>query len=91
MTKADIIEKVAETNGFSRKDSVELVETVLEIMKSTLESGENLKIACFGNFVIRQKATRRGRNPQTGETITIETRRVLTFKPRAVFKESLNQ
>jgi len=59
MTKSDIIEKVAESNGFSRKDSVELVDTVLEIMKSTLESGENLKIACFGNFVVRQKATRR--------------------------------
>ncbi len=90
MTKADIIEKVAETNGFSKKESIELVETVLEIMKSTLESGENLKIACFGNFVVNLKATRLGRNPQTGEEMTLSGRKVVTFKPSNVLKQKLN-
>jgi integration host factor subunit alpha len=60
-------------------------------MKSTLETGEKLKIAGFGNFEVKQKADRRGRNPQTGETITIEARRILTFKPSNVLKTAINQ
>lgn len=91
MTKADIIEKIAETNGFTKKESVEMVETVLEIMKSTLESGENLKIPCFGSFVVREKANRRGRNPQTGEEMTISCRKVVTFKPSKVLNKILNK
>jgi integration host factor subunit alpha len=59
-------------------------------MKDTLEAGENLKISGFGNFEVRQKADRRGRNPQTGETITIEARRVLTFKPSSILRRSVN-
>lgn len=76
MTKADIFEKVQEGIGMTRKESAEMVEAVFSIMKSTLESGENLKISGFGNFVVKQKADRRGRNPQTGETLTIEARRI---------------
>ena len=60
-------------------------------MKSTLEQGETLKISGFGNFVVKQKKDRRGRNPQTGETLTIESRRVLTFKPSALLKEAINK
>lgn len=90
MTKADLAEKISEINGFSKKESVELLETVFEVMKSTLQSGENLKIACFGNFVVRQKANRRGRNPQTGEEVTIPSRKVVTFKPSNVLKQRLN-
>ena len=66
------------------------MEVVLSIMKKTLESGEPLKISGFGSFIVKQKADRRGRNPQTGETITIEARRILTFKPSVVLRQAVN-
>jgi integration host factor subunit alpha len=91
MTKADIFEKVQETIGLSKKESAEMVEAVFSIMKSTLESGENLKISGFGSFIVKQKADRRGRNPQTGETITIEARRILTFKTSNLLKDQINR
>ncbi|BBA70610.1 integration host factor subunit alpha [Geobacter sulfurreducens] len=91
MTKADIIEQIAEKTGFTKKESVELVELVFETMKDTLESGENLKISGFGNFNVKQKSDRRGRNPQTGEEITIEARRILTFKPSVILKNAINK
>lgn len=90
MTKADLIERIHQTNGFSKKESSDLLETVLGIMKDTLEKGEKLKISGFGNFEVRQKRDRRGRNPQTGETITIEARRVLTFKPSSLLRRAIN-
>jgi len=68
-----------------------LVEAVFSLIKSTLESGEKLKIAGFGNFEVKQKADRRGRNPQTGETITIEARKILTFKPSNVLRLAINK
>jgi integration host factor subunit alpha len=91
MTKADIIEKIYDKVGFSKKDSAELVELVFDIMKTTLENGEKIKIAGFGNFVVKEKSDRRGRNPQTGEEITISARRILTFKPSQVLKASINE
>ena len=75
----------------TRRESAELVEAVFAIMKSTLESGENLKIPGFGSFVVKQKADRRGRNPQTGESLTIEARRILTFKPSPLLKAAINK
>jgi len=90
MTKADIFERVAEKTGFGKKESVEMVELLFNVMKSTLESGEKLKITGFGNFEVKQKADRRGRNPQTGEEITIQARKILTFKPSNMLKESIN-
>ena len=91
MTKADIAEKIQVTIGLTKKESSEIIEAVFFIMKSTLESGENLKISGFGNFVVKQKNDRRGRNPQTGEAITIEARRVLTFKPSNLLKVAVNK
>ena len=91
MTKADIFEKVQVGMGLTKKESADLVETVFSVMKSTLESGENLKISGFGNFVVKQKADRRGRNPQTGEALTIEARRILTFKPSGILKDLINK
>ncbi len=91
MTKADIVEKIYEKVGFSKKESAELVELVFDIIKDTLESGDKIKIAGFGNFVVKEKADRRGRNPQTGEEITISARRILTFKPSQVLKASINK
>lgn len=90
MTKADIAEKIQATTGITKKESAEIIEAVFSIMKTTLESGENLKISGFGNFVVKQKNDRRGRNPQTGEAITIEARRILTFKPSNVLKSAIN-
>lgn len=91
MTKADIFEKVSANTGLSKKESAELVEAVFSLIKSTLESGEKLKVAGFGNFEVKQKADRRGRNPQTGETITIEARKILSFKPSNILKLHINK
>jgi integration host factor subunit alpha len=90
MTKADMVEKIYEKIGFSKKESAELVETVFDIIKCTLEKGEKIKIAGFGNFVVKEKSDRRGRNPQTGEEITIVARKILTFKPSQVLKSVIN-
>jgi len=90
MTKADIIESVYEKVGFSKKDSAEIVEMVFDTIKETLEKGEKIKISGFGNFVVREKNSRIGRNPQTGEEIEISARRVLTFKPSQLLKNALN-
>ena len=91
MTKAEIVEKVSTTLKLSKKESQELVESVFSLLKSTLENGEDVKISGFGKFEVKQKKDRRGRNPQTGETITIEARRILSFKPSAVLKTAVNK
>ena len=90
MTKADIAERIQDGTGLTRKESAEMMEEVFSIMKSTLEQGENLKISGFGSFVVKQKSDRRGRNPQTGETITISARRVVTFKPSTILRAAIN-
>ncbi len=90
MTKADIVQRVAEAVDCTRNEAYDLVESVFALMKDTLESGENLKVSGFGNFEVKQKADRRGRNPQTGEAITITARRVLTFKPSGILKQAVN-
>ncbi len=90
MTKADIIENVYLTVGFSKKDSAEIVELVFDTIKETLERGEKIKISGFGNFIVRDKKSRVGRNPQTGKEIEISARRVLTFRPSQVLKNALN-
>src|SRR5205823_1119372 len=76
--------------GFSKKEAADLVDLVFETMKETLGRGEKIKISGFGNFVLRDKRQRRGRNPQTGEPLTIDERRVLTFKPSPILKAALN-
>jgi integration host factor subunit alpha len=91
MTKADIVETIYERVGFSKKESAELVETVFEVIKDALVGGEKVKFSGFGNFIVRQKNARKGRNPQTGEEIQLEARRVLTFKPSLVLKNILNE
>lgn len=90
MTKAEIIEKIFSRIGFSKKESAEIVELVFDTIKTTLESGEKIKISGFGNFVVRDKKPRVGRNPQTGEEIEISARRVITFRPSQVLKAALN-
>ena len=90
MTKADIIESVYEKVGFSKKEAAEVVEMVFDTIKQTLERGEKIKISGFGNFIVREKKSRVGRNPQTGEEIETSARRVLTFRPSQVLKNALN-
>jgi integration host factor subunit alpha len=91
MTKAEIIESVNKKVGLSKRESTRIVDTVFDIIKATLEREENVKISGFGNFVVRKKRSRRGRNPQTGQEIEISSRKVLTFKASPVLKRALNQ
>jgi integration host factor subunit alpha len=92
MTKAEIVQALySKVGGFSRKESAELVDLVFEMMKETLGRGEKIKISGFGNFVLRDKRQRPGRNPQTGQPIRISERRVLTFKSSQILKQALNQ
>ncbi len=91
MTKADIVQAVySRLGGFSKKESADLVDLVFETMKETLGRGEKIKISGFGNFVLRDKRQRQGRNPQTGDPITITERRVLNFKASQLLKLALN-
>jgi integration host factor subunit alpha len=92
MTKADIVQAVyTRLGGFSKKESADLVDLVFETMKETLGRGEKIKISGFGNFVLRDKRQRQGRNPQTGEPIVITERRVLNFKASQLLKQALNE
>jgi len=89
MTKADIVEKVAEKCGISKKDSIDMVESVFNVLKTTLENGEDIKISGFGKFEVKNKHERKGRNPQTGESIIIDARRILSFKPSIILKNAV--
>ena len=91
MTKADLIESIYEKIGFSKKEPADIVEMIFDTIKETLEKGSKIKISGFGNFVVRSKRPRMGRNPQTGEEIEISARRVLTFRPSQVLKSALNR
>lgn len=92
LTKADFVEAVyTQIGGLSRRDSAEIVDLLFEGIKETLARGEPVKISGFGNFLVREKKARVGRNPQTGRDIEISARRVLTFKPSQVLKDQLNE
>src|SRR5690606_25397705 len=90
MTKADIVEALYQKIGFSKKEAADLVELVFDTIKNTLAQGAKMKISGFGNFVIREKRSRIGRNPQTGQSIEISARRVLTFRPSQVLRAEVN-
>ena len=91
MTKVDIVNAVySRVGGFSKKESAALVDLVFDTIKETLGRGERVKVSGFGNFVVRHKKPRVGRNPQTGTEITISERRVLSFKASQVLKAALN-
>lgn len=90
MTKADIVEALYEKIGFSKKEAADLVELVFDTIKGTLSQGQKIKISGFGNFVVREKRSRVGRNPQTGQSIEISARRVLTFRPSQVLRAEVN-
>ncbi len=92
LTKANIVESLHEhVGGFSMKEAAEIVETVFDAIKDTLEHGRKIKISGFGNFTVREKKPRRGRDPRTGGEITISARRVLTFKTSHGVQGGLNK
>ncbi len=90
LTKAHIVEALSEQNGYAKKQSVNAVETLLEIIKRTLESGEDVLISGFGKFCVNQKSERRGRNPATGEDMMLEPRKVVTFKCSGKLRDKIH-
>jgi len=90
LTKADIIAAIHQELGFTKNQSIELVEQLLEIIKSTLEKGEDVLISGFGKFCIKEKRERRGRNPATGGDLILRPRRVVTFKCSGRLREKVN-
>jgi integration host factor subunit alpha len=91
LTEAHNLDAVAEANGITRQKSIETVEILLELIKSTLESGEDVMISGFGKFQVKDKKKRRGRNPATGENMILEPRRVVTFKCSGKLRDKLNK
>ncbi len=90
LTKAHIIGSIQSQFDISRPESSRLVESLLETIKATLVNGEDVLISGFGKFIVKGKAARRGRNPQTGGDLTLEPRRVITFKCSALLREKIN-
>lgn len=90
LTKADIVKAIEEGNGFTKKKAVETVETLIEIIKGTLATGEDVLISGFGKFQVRNKSQRRGRNPATGDDLMLRPRRVVTFKCSGKLRDKVN-
>jgi len=91
MTKADIAKVVHERVGLTKKESAQIVESVLDVIRDSLEQGDNVKLSGFGHFIVRQKHARRGRNPKTGTDITIAPRAVVTFRASPLLKNKLTR
>ncbi len=91
LTKNDLVKALAKENGYPFNQTVELVETLLEIIKSKLASGEDVLISGFGKFRVKEKHERRGRNPATGESMMLAPRRVVTFKWSGRLRDKINQ
>lgn len=89
ITKADIVERVYDRIGFSKKEAADLVELVFETIKGELQRGEDVKISGFGKFEVNKKKDRIGRNPRTGEQMIITARRVISFKVSQVLREMM--
>jgi len=90
LTKVDIIESIYEKLGIPKKDCVRIVESVFEIIKDDLDKGNDVMISGFGKWTVKAKKKRKGRNPQTGESLMIDARKVVTFKPSQVLRGSVN-
>jgi integration host factor subunit alpha len=90
LTKSQITDAIAEQNGFTKNKSSETIETLLEIMKKTLASGQDVLISGFGKFCVKEKRERKGRNPATGEDMMLASRRVVTFRCSGKLKDRIN-
>ena len=90
LTKIQIVESIQSQTGFSKNNSLEIVENLLEIIKSTLASGEDVLISNFGKFCVREKKERKGRNPATGDAMMLAPRKVVTFKCSGKLRDKIN-
>ena len=90
LTKAKLVETIKNQTGFPKNRSSEIVEKTLELIKRSLESGEDVLISGFGKFCVKQKAERKGRNPATGEAMMLEPRRVVTFRCSGKLRDKIN-
>jgi integration host factor subunit alpha len=90
LTKADLVDALYEVLDFRRVESLQTVESLLEIIKQTLENGEDVLISGFGKFCVKEKAQRKGRNPATGDDLILSPRKVVTFKCSPVLREKMN-
>ena len=90
LTKADLVDDLTR-KGYKRKEAVQLVESLLDIIKATLERGEEVLLSGFGKFFVKDKKRRRGRNPQSGEDLILAGRRVVTFKYSSVLRDKINR
>lgn len=90
VTKAHIVEKLFARNIFTKGESAHIIETLFELIKQSLENGEDVMISSFGKFLLRTKNQRRGRNPQTGESLMLESRVVVTFKCSGILRDKMN-
>jgi integration host factor subunit alpha len=91
LTKADIINAVQVEEGLTKQQGTEIVETLIEIIKSTLEGGEDVLISGFGKFCVREKSERKGRNPATGNDLMLSPRKVVTFKCSGKLRDRINK
>jgi integration host factor subunit alpha len=92
LTKADLVKEVYKHNdSLTKQQAAEAVETFLRISKDSLIGGSDLLLSGFGKFHVRDKSARRGRNPQNGEVLTLEARRVVTFKPSGILRNKINR
>jgi len=91
LTKNDLVKALAKENGYPVNQTIEIVETLLEIIKSKLVSGEDVLISGFGKFCVNEKRERRGRNPATGEDMMLRPRRVVTFKCSKKLRQKIKQ
>ncbi len=91
LAKAQIVENLFAKNLFTKGESVQIIETLFELMKQALERGDDILISGFGKFTVREKRQRQGRNPQTGESMALPPRTVVTFKCSGILKEKVNR
>jgi integration host factor subunit alpha len=90
LTKAQIVENLFAKNLFTKGESAQIIETIFELIKQSLEKGDDVLISGFGKFSVREKHQRTGRNPQTGEPMALPARKVVTFKCSGILKEKVN-
>jgi integration host factor subunit alpha len=90
LTKAQIVDSIHNQTGFPKNRSSDIVETLLEIIKRTLASGEDVLVSGFGKFCVKEKKERKGRNPSTGDAMMLEPRKVVTFKCSGKLRNKIN-
>jgi len=90
LTKADLINSICDSTDLTKRESISTIDSFFEVIKRTLESGEDVKISGFGKFCVKDKKERKGRNPQTGDDMMMDARRIVTFKCSDVIRDKIN-